>query len=160
MYAAANEMKQRFLADATPEELEEVKRELTPIQYSRAQHFYGENIRVKKAIRALQEKDEKLFLSCINESRISCTEKLKNMMVGDQYEGSPLEACDLLMEATGGAGAVKINGGGFAGSVIAVVPTEVLDKAIIKMSKKYGKENVQEIFIRETGPSTLYRLKK
>ncbi len=160
MYAAANEMKQRFLADATPEELENVKRNLTPIQYSRAQHFYGENARVRKAIKALQEKDEKMFLDCINESRISCTEKLKNMMVGDEYEGSPLQACDLLMEATGGKGAVKINGGGFAGSVIACVPTEVLDKAITKMSKKYGKENIQEIFIRETGPVTLYNLKK
>ena len=160
MYAAANEMKQRFLADASLEELENVKRELTPIQYSRALHFFEENVRVRKAIRALQTKDEKLFLDCINESRISCTEKLKNMMVGDEYKGSPLEACDLLLKATGGKGAVKINGGGFAGSVIACVPTEVLDKAISKMSKKYGEENVQEIFIRKTGPVTLYKFKK
>ena len=82
------------------------------------------------------------------------------MMVGDEYKGSPLEACDLLLKATGGKGAVKINGGGFAGSVIACVPTEVLDKAISKMSKKYGEENVQEIFIRKTGPVTLYKFKK
>ena len=81
-------------------------------------------------------------------------------MVGDHYEGSPLEACDLLLGASGGKGAVKINGGGFAGSVIAVIPTEELNKVIEKMRKKYGEANVQEIFVRETGPITLYNLNK
>ena len=82
------------------------------------------------------------------------------MMVGDHYAGSPLEACDLLMEATKNHGAIKINGGGFAGSCIAVIPTKYLEKALTKLRKKYGEENVVEIFIREDGPKTLYNLKK
>ena len=160
MYAAANAMKQKFLADASLEELESVKAKLTPMQYSRSVHFYGENNRVKNAIRALKNKDEKTFLDMINQTRISCTENLKNMMVEDQYEGSPLEACDLLLKASGGKGAVKINGGGFAGSVIACLPSECMKDVVKEMSKKYGKENVQEIFVRENGPVTLYTFEK
>ena len=160
MYAAANEMKQRFLGDCTLEELNKCKDNLKEIEYKRALHFFTENERVKKAIKALKENDEASFIDAINESRISSTENLKNMMVDDEYEGSPLEACDLLLKASNGKGAVKINGGGFAGSVIAVVPETVLTKVMDKMKKKYGEENVQEIFVREDGPKTLYNFMK
>ena len=160
MYRAANELKQRFLRDASEEELETVKDALTESQYLRAKHFYEENKRVRNAIKALKDNDEETFLKMINESRISSTNNLKNMMVGDHYAGSPLEACDLLMEATKNHGAIKINGGGFAGSCIAVIPTKYLEKALTKLRKKYGEENVVEIFIREDGPKTLYNLKK
>ena len=78
------------------------------------------------------------------------------MMLEDQYKGSPLEACDLVMKATGNKGAVKINGGGFAGSVIAFIPSKYLDKVIKETSDKYGSQNVKEIFIREEGPNTIY----
>ncbi len=157
MYAAANEMKQRFLADASEQELEEAKPNLTEMQYLRAKHFYSENLRVRNAINALKEENEQAFLDAINESRLSSTNNLKNMMVGNQYEGSPLEACDLVMEATENHGAVKINGGGFAGSVISIIPTKYLKTAMSKLKKKYGNENVVEIFIREDGPKTLYK---
>ena len=160
MYSAANQMKQRFLADCSLEQLNEVKHELNEMEYGRALHFFTENKRVSKAIKALKENDEKSFLDAINESRISSTNNLKNMMVKNEYEGSPLEACDLLMKVTNGKGAVKINGGGFAGSVIAVVPTNCLPKVIDKMSKKYGEDNVQEIFVREDGPKTLFNFMK
>ncbi len=156
MFRVANEMKQRFLADSSLEELEEIKHTLSDIEYSRAYHFYTENQRVQKAIMAIEDKDEQLFLDMINKSRESSTNNLKNMMVGEEYKGSPLEACDLFMKATGGKGAVKINGGGFAGSIIGVVPTECLEKVLKRMSRKYGEENVKEIKIREVGPTTLY----
>ena len=76
-------------------------------------------------------------------------------MVENQYKGSPLEACDYFMEITGGEGAIKINGGGFAGSVIAVVPTKLLDTVLTKMSDKYGENNVQEVFVRKIGPAII-----
>lgn len=158
MFKAANEMRQRFLADCSFDELEKNKLNLTENEYLRATHFFKENVRVINAIKAMEDEDEELFLKMINESRISSTKYLKNMMVEGHYEGSPLEACDLFMEITQGKGAIKINGGGFAGSVIGVVPTEYLDKVITNLSKKYGEVNVKEIFIRTNGPLTLYKL--
>ena len=43
-------------------------------------HFYEENKRVRNAIKALKDNDEETFLKMINESRISSTNNLKNMM--------------------------------------------------------------------------------
>lgn len=121
-------------------------------QYLRAKHFYSECLRVDLAKSAIQNKDLKAFLNLINESRISSTNDLKNMQVEGVYEGSPLEACDIGMAILKDKGAMKINGGGFAGSVICFLLDEILDLFIIKMSNKYGKENVQEVFIRPDGP--------
>ena len=59
------------------------------------------------------------------------------------------------MEVTGGEGAIKINGGGFDGSVISVVPTKLLKTVLTKMGEKYGVDNVKEVFVREKGPSVI-----
>lgn len=155
MYEAARICGHNYLVEGSLEELEEHKDELTELAYSRSIHFYKENERVLEAFKALENKDEQKFLDLINESRESSTKYLKNMMVEDEYKGSPLEACDLLMKACDNQGAVKINGGGFAGSVIALVPSEKLDKVIEKMKVHYGDFNVKEIFIRNDGPKTL-----
>ena len=59
------------------------------------------------------------------------------------------------MEYMENKGAAKINGGGFAGSIITVVPNEYLESFIEKMSEKYGKGNVKEVFVRKMGPSVI-----
>ena len=153
MYSAAKKSGVNFLRETSLEKLN--KGALSDIEYSRALHFYNENERVKKAVNAIRNNDQETFLKMINESRESSTNYLKNMMVENEYEGSPLQACDYFMEITNGQGAVKINGGGFAGSVIAVVPTNLLDTVIDKMSERYGEENVQEVFVREKGPAII-----
>lgn len=152
MYEAARACGHNYLIEGSLKELEEHKEELHELAYTRSKHFYEENERVLKAFKALEEQDEEAFLKQINESRESSTKLLKNMMVEDQYKGSPLEACDLLMKASDGEGAVKINGGGFAGSVIALVPSNKLEKVLEKMKDHYGDFNVKEIFIRSEGP--------
>ena len=154
MISVANELKERFLVYCSLDRINTIKDKVTELQYNRAVHFFKENERVHQAIKALEEKNEDAFLDAINGSRISSTELLKNMMVDDHYEGSPLEACDLLLKACNDKAAVKINGGGFAGSVISVVHTSDLENVIKAMSKKYGSENVKEINVRGTGPVT------
>ena len=152
MYEAARVCGHNYLSECTREELEAFKFELHELTYNRAVHFFDENRRVRDAFEALANADQQKFLDLINESRESSTNLLKNMMVDDQYKGSPLEACDLLMKACDGHGAVKINGGGFAGSVIALVPTEKFEQVLESMKKHYGEYNVKEIFIRAYGP--------
>ena len=152
MHNAAKATGNNFLMETNIKEVEEVEDKLTQMEYNRAVHFFSENERVKKAIKALELKNKKMFLDAINESRVSSTNNLRNMMVENQYAGSPLEACDLFLKASEGKGAIKINGGGFAGSVIAVIETPYLDKVIRIMREKYGYNNVKEIFIRNEGP--------
>ena len=155
MYNAAEVMGHKFLIEGSLEELEKIKGMIPTRAFHRALHFYGENERVNRAMVALKDKDEQEFLKCILGSRESSRVLLNNMMVEDQYEGSPLEATDLAMEIMEGEGACKINGGGFAGSIICVVPDKYLEKFLAEMAKHYGKENVVEIFVRETGPIRL-----
>lgn len=155
MYNAAKTIGHQFLREGTLKELEAKKDMMSEMEYKRGLHFYTENVRVERALKAIKDKDEETFLRCINESRLSSTNNLKNMMVGDQYEGSPLEACEYAMSVMENKGAAKINGGGFAGSIITVVPNDYLEVFIEKMSEKYDKDNVKEVFVRKTGPSVI-----
>ena len=144
-----------FLRESNLEKLEQNRDKLSEIEYKRALHFYGENERVKQAMDAIKYQDKKGFLDAINGSRKSSTELLKNMMVEDQYEGSPLEACDIAIHILKDKGAIKINGGGFQGSCIACVDKSILKEFIEKMAHKYGKQNVSVVSIRKTGPTIL-----
>ncbi len=156
MYEAAKACGHNFLVEGSMEEVEAHKSEMSESSYLRAKHYYGENDRVRNAFKALQDNNQEMFLKMINESRESSSKYLKNMMVESNYKGSPLEACDLLMKYSDNQGAVKINGGGFAGSVIALVPTSKLEKVLEKMKEHYGENNVQEIFVRDSGPKVIY----
>ena len=128
MYRAAKVCGHNYLREGSLKEVDQNKESLTNIEYSRAKHFYQENERVLIAKKALNENDEETFLAQINQSRISSTNYLKNMMVANYYAGSPLEACDIAMEVMENHGACKINGGGFTGSIICIVPNEYLEK--------------------------------
>lgn len=151
MKSVAKKMGVDFLRESSFVKLEQTKG-LTEVEHDRSVHFYSENERVLTAIKAIKNKDKALFLEQMNGSRISSTNNLKNMMVEGHYEGSPLEACDLAMSILGNEGSCKINGGGFAGSIICAVPKHLFEKFAKVMSKKYGKENVVQIDIREFGP--------
>ncbi len=123
--------------------------------YQRAMHFYGENERVASAYSLAASKQWDKLIELINASRKSSTDYLKNMCVDDNVEGSPLEACELIIKASHNKAGVKINGGGFAGSVIALVPNTELDNVIKAAKEKYGNNNVHLVSIRNQIPCEL-----
>ena len=122
--------------------------------YLRALHFYGENRRVKEAYDAITNNDLEMLIRLMNESRESSTDLLHNMYV-DKVEGSPLETCELILKASNNKAGVKINGGGFAGSVIALVPNEVLNNVLDATKERYGEENVHIVNVRNEIPSEI-----
>lgn len=156
MISAANKAGVEFLRE-TDIDTALISAELTEIEKTRAMHFFDENNRVLQGIEAINSKDAEKFLQAINGSRISSTHYLKNMMVGNEYIGSPLEACDLAMETMEYKGACKINGGGFAGSIICCVPENYLEKFNKVMVKRYGESNVKEVHIKTT-PVTVEKI--
>ena len=90
----------------------------------------------------------------MNESRVSSTECLQNMKVND-VKDSPLEACLLIKDVAGEHAGVKINGGGFAGSIICLVEDSVYQNVLKVAKDRYGDNNVHEISIRDVGPCEL-----
>lgn len=147
MYSAAKKMNHDFLIEGSLKELESIKEELNEREYLRAKHFYLENERVLKAEIAIKEQDTKTLIKLINESRESSANNLKNMMVDSSYVGSPLEACELVDKLTDNLGAAKINGGGFAGSIVTLIPLSKKDNFLKVMKEKYGEENVYIVSI-------------
>ena len=94
------------------------------------------------------------LIRLINESRESSTDLLHNMYV-DKIEGSPLEACELIMKVSNNEAGVKINGGCFAGSVIALVPNKVLNNVLLAAKERYGEGNVHIVNVRNQIPSEI-----
>ena len=159
MYNVANVFGKNFLRDVSYEEFKKNKQDVIEKcgkrAYQRAKHFYDENKRVEDAYKAISKNNIEKLIKLINESRESSTDLLENMCVDGKVKGSPLEACKLIMKASHQKAGVKINGGGFAGSVIALVPKKELKNVVEAAKEKYGKDNVHIVNVRNDIPSEL-----
>ena len=159
MYNVANVFGKQYLRDVDYAEFKEKKADVIANcgkqAYQRALHFYQENERILKAVKAIEKKDIEKIIKLMNESRESSTDNLENMLADNKLKGSPLEACKLIMKASHQKAGVKINGGGFGGSVIALVPKEELDNVKQAVKDKYGKDNLFVINLRKESPGEL-----
>ena len=142
MWNAAKKMGHNYLRECSPDQLEANKDLFTEGEYNRAKHFFDENERAKKGQNFVKNGDYAGFLQCMRESEASSRNLLKNAMVNDVYDGSLAEAIDISNQAMDNAGASKINGGGFGGSIICVVPKTKLDKYLSVMIDTYGRQHV------------------
>lgn len=158
MFNVARMFDKNFLHDVDKQEVIDNKAavvaKLGETPYLRAMHFYSENERVEKARAAIKKNDIETLMKLMNESCTSSTDWLQNMKV-NSVEGSPLEACMLIKSVAGDEAGVKINGGGFAGSVISLIKDSAYEKVIKAATEKYGADHVYEIDIRPVGPIEL-----
>ena len=97
---------------------------------------------MEKGRACLKNNDFEGFLECVRGSEASSRNLLKNAMVNDEYEGSLAEAIDISNAAMGNLGASKINGGGFGGSIICIVPVCKLHEYVRIMKDRYGENHV------------------
>lgn len=152
MRNVAKKLGKEVLSEVSLIEVEKNKELFSEREFARAKHFFSENERVLTLVKALESKDKKAFLNAIKGSFISSRDNLKNMMVENSYVGSPLQACDYAYDFLGDKGACKINGGGFAGSIIACVEKKYVDAFIAHMAVKYGKENIAKVNVNPYPP--------
>lgn len=91
----------------------------------RAMHFFDENRRVQMQVRALRNDNFAAFLNYVNESGNASWELLQNITplgaTAHQEMALTLALCRKLL---GGEGAVRVHGGGFAGTALAFVPND------------------------------------
>ena len=94
----------------------------------RAIHFYQENARVPKQVAALKQGDFDTFLKLIKESGYSSYMYLQNVIpAGYRQHQDVAVALALCEHYLNGRGAYRVHGGGFAGTVQAFVPVDLLD---------------------------------
>ncbi len=159
MHEVSGRFGKKFLREVSYEQFKEniprLKRELGGRAVLRAIHFYEENIRVEKALEAVKGGDVEKFLECVNLSGESSYKLLQNCYpCGDREQGIPL-ALELSRQILKGSGAVRVHGGGFAGTIIAFVPEDLTREYIGQMSRVFGDGSAVKVSVRNVGATVL-----
>ena len=118
----------------------------------RAMHFYDDNDRVPQQVAALKNGDFDAFLDMMKASGRSSWMYLQNVIPTGckehQEVALALAMCDKLLA---GRGAYRVHGGGFAGTVQAFVPNDMLETFCEKMETVLGKGSCHVLAIRPVG---------
>lgn len=122
----------------------------------RAIHFFAESPRAIAQADALAAGDFGRFLELVKESGRSSYMYLQNVSCWsrprEQAVPLALAAADRFLE---GEGAVRVHGGGFAGTIQAFVPLEKMDDFCAKMEAILGEGRCHRLSIRPEGGITL-----
>ena len=118
----------------------------------RAVHFYQENARVPKQVEALEKGDFDTFLKLIKESGYSSYMYLQNVIPAGYKEHQDVALALAMCEHyLNGRGAYRVHGGGFAGTVQAFVPFDMLDDFVKGMDGVLGEGACHVLSIRPQG---------
>ena len=132
MKAVAATFGQTHLRGITKEQLVERTAAIREVcgdrAFLRSMHFVLDNERAQNEAAALKEGNFDKFLKIVKSSGESSYMYLQNISVegavDNQAVGVALSLCDVLLD---GRGAFRVHGGGFAGTVQAFVPLDMLD---------------------------------
>ena len=117
----------------------------------RAFHFVDETRRVEEAVAALRRDDLPGFLDVVIASGESSWKLLQNLYVaGSDNQEMPL-ALEMSRRMLKGRGAWRIHGGGFAGTILAFVPFDLLDQYRAAMDGVFGEHATTVLAIRPEG---------
>ena len=109
--------------------LPEIKDKVNDRAIIRAFHFYNENIRVEKAVSALESGDFDAFKQIIIDSGHSSYMYNQNVFAPSNPTEQKLSVALCMSEdILKGKGAWRVHGGGFAGTIQAFVPNDILDE--------------------------------
>ena len=118
----------------------------------RAVHFYQDNARVPKQVAALETGDFAAFLNLVKESGHSSYMYLQNVIPAGYKEHQDvaiaLALCEHYLQ---GKGAYRVHGGGFAGTVQAFVPFEILEDFRVGIDSVLGEGACHVLSIRPQG---------
>ena len=118
----------------------------------RAIHFYQENARVPKQVAALNTGDFDAFLSLVKQSGYSSYMYLQNVIPAGYKQHQDVAVSLALCEHyLAGKGAYRVHGGGFAGTVQAFVPFEILDSFKAGIDAALGEGACHILSIRPQG---------
>lgn len=156
MKVAASVLGKEYLADVT---LEEVYNNLGKIREAggdraalRAIHFVEETSRAVLESNALKNDDLASFLSLITESGNSSYKYLQNTYTNQDVTNQEICIAIAMSEhLLGKRGACRVHGGGFAGTIQAFVPMDMVEQYKSGMESVFGKDSCHVLHIRKYG---------
>ena len=118
----------------------------------RAAHFFAESERATAEAKALEDGDLSAFFALVRESGTSSAELLQNLFSCQK----PTEQAIPLgiwysKQFLGEKGAVRVHGGGFAGTIQAFVPLEEAEAYCQCMNQLFGKGSCHKLSVRLLG---------
>ncbi len=118
----------------------------------RAIHWYEENKRVETQVAALESGDFDAFLKAVNASGDSSYKYLQNVYSPRHLEAQAipvaLAVSDLVLKDRG---ASRVHGGGFAGTIQAFVPDDLVEDYRKAMDGLFGEGSCHILFVRPVG---------
>ena len=118
----------------------------------RALHIYDENARVAAQLFTLRGGNFDDFLALVNESGLSSWRYLQNIVPAGYTRHQEMAVALALAErALGTAGACRVHGGGFAGTIQAFAPLEMVDNFKAEMERVLGEGKCHVLHIRPKG---------
>ncbi len=118
----------------------------------RAMHFYNENVRVEKQSAALKNGDFEAFKALVIESGFSSYMYNQNVYTCAAPSAQPVSlALAICQDILSGKGAWRVHGGGFAGTIQAFVPVELLNEFKTKICAVFGEKSCYVLNIRPEG---------
>ena len=118
----------------------------------RCVHFYQDNARVPRQVAALEAGDFDRFLELVKESGQSSWMYLQNVVPAGRKEHQEMAvSLALCRHYLRGRGAYRVHGGGFAGTVQAFVPFDLLDSFRSGMDAALGQGACHVLSIRPQG---------
>lgn len=155
MKSVARAMGRELLCDVTPDELmaalPKLKNQVKDRAILRAFHYVDETRRVEEAVSALKADDLQGFFSVVIRSGESSWKLLQNLCVpASDNQEMPL-ALEMSRRMLEGRGAWRIHGGGFAGTILAFVPFDLLDAYRRTMDGVFGEKATTILAIRPEG---------
>lgn len=118
----------------------------------RALHYYNDDRAAQEEADALAAGDFPAFLRLVNASGLSSSLLLQNTWSSSNPQTQPVSlALAIARELLDGSGAVRVHGGGFAGTIQAFVPFEKLDPFRRGMEAVFGSGSCHVLEIRANG---------
>lgn len=123
---------------------------------ARALHFLDEDRRAARMADSLRAGDFGAYLDLVRESGSSSWRLLQNVFSPSRPADQPLTVALALSERVlGKSGAVRVHGGGFAGTIQAYVPLDAFDKYRAALEPVFGEGSVMKLSIRALGATAV-----
>ena len=134
-----------LLGEVNPADFRSKKWNTSDRPVRRATHFFDENERVPKMRDALIEGKADEYMRLMNESGRSSEKFLNNIVTSSTDDHKLEQGLSLSEKLLSGKGAWRVHGGGFAGCVQALMPTELFAYYKTEMEKSFGAGSCTEI---------------
>ena len=123
----------------------------------RAIHYFAENTRVRAGAEALRDGNIDGFLRLITQSGNSSFKYLQNVYAASEPETQEISLALALSEEalSGKSAAVRVHGGGFAGTIQAFVPKKHVGEYFASIERVFGEGSCLELSVRDIGATVV-----